>query len=131
MKSAFRCLWAVAFVALLSFGAGCITRTDSVWIEQGKMVVNNAVLASSLQVKQDAGKITPEGFLRVQVRVINKNSHDLSFQYRFKWLDRDGLTISQISAPWQPMTLHGTEVHELEGVSGVKGAEDFRLEIRQ
>jgi len=131
MKTTIGFIGALAVVAVMSLGSGCATRTDGNRIEKGKMVVNNGILASGLEVIQDAGRRTPEGFLRVQVRLINKDSGDMKLQYRFKWIDADGMTLSQISAPWSPLVLHGTEVHELEGVSGMQGADDFRLEIRQ
>ena len=121
-------LAALATVSLV----GCLSpKTSGVWVEKGRLYVEDASFALNLNLVQDAVEKTPEGFLHVQVTVQNANQQDYRCQYRFEWKTKQGLVPTHAKPPWRPIVLHGRDVVPLEAVSPLQGTDDFRLAIRR
>ena len=115
-------------VAVLS---GCLPPpTSGLRINDGTIVSTNPAFASHFKAHRDTCVETPEGFLRVQVRLENLERADRQLQYRFQWIDDDGMDITSAKPLWKILTLHGRDIVELEAVCPVKGAKDFRLALR-
>lgn len=112
--------------------AGCAApKTSGIWIEKGCLHLEDPAFAANIELIEDAREKTPEGFLHAQVQVQNKIDKDLFCQYKFEWKDKKGLLLVHQPMPWTPLVLHGNEILELDGVSILEKAEDFRLKIRR
>ena len=120
-------------VAVLAMAlAGCLSpKTSGVWVEKGRLYIEDAAFALNLNLVQDATERTPEGFLHVQVTVQNTNQQDYPCQYRFEWKTKEGLVQTHAKTPWRPIVFHGRDVVPLEAVSPLQGTDDFRLAIRR
>ena len=119
---------AAALVAL----AGCLSpKTSGVWVEKGRLYIEDSAFALNLNLVQDAMERTPEGFLHVQVTVQNTNQQDYPCQYRFEWKTKEGLVQTHAQTPWCPVVFHGRDVVPLDAVSPLQGTDDFRLAIRR
>ena len=119
--------------SVLALGlAGCLSpKTSGVWVEKGRLYIEDPAFALNLDLVQDAMGRTPEGFLHVQVTVQNTDQRDYPCQYRFEWKTAQGLVQTHAQTPWRPIVLHGRDVVPLEAVSPLQGTADFRLCIRR
>lgn len=122
----------LAVLCVTSALAGCLSpKTSGLWVEKGRLYLEDAAFATNLDIVQDAMERTPEGFLHVQVTVRNTNQHDYRCQYRFEWKTAQGMVQTHAHTPWRPAVLHGRDVTPLEAVSPLQGTADFRLSIRR
>ena len=123
---------AIAIAAACVFSGGCLSpKTSGLLVEKGRLTIGNASFGLGIDISQDASRLTDDGFLHVQVELKNNDERDYSFQYRFVWMDKDGLEMKHALSPWRQVVLHGRELATIEAVSTVKGAADFRLYMRQ
>ena len=125
---------AFALVCVLAIGAtGCLRgrMTSGVVTEEGRLIIEDPSFALNLELVRDARTRTPEGFLHAQATLKNTNRHDYSCQYQFTWFDAAGMAMPHALTPWKPLVLHGRETKELDAVSSVQGAADFRLKVRR
>ncbi|MBR6470859.1 MAG: YcfL family protein [Victivallales bacterium] len=112
--------------------AGCLApKTSGVWVEKGRIILSDPAFAANLEVVRDAREKTAEGFLHAQVTLQNLNQEDFQCQYCFEWRDENGLMQTHAPTPWRPLVFHGGEVKEVDGVSPLQGASDFRLKLRR
>ena len=122
-------------VALLSLTAlvGCVAanRTSGVWIEKGRISIEDPAFAANIEILKDIREKTPEGHLHAQVTLQNSNRDDFDCQYRFEWRAENGMIQKHQPSPWQPLMLHGREVVDLDAVSLLQESADFRLSIRR
>ena len=122
----------LAVLCVTSALGGCLSpKTSGLWVEKGRLYLEDAAFATNLDIVQDAMERTPEGFLHVQVTVRNTNQHDYRCQYRFEWKTAQGMVQTHAHTPWRPAVLHGRDVTPLEAVSPLQGTADFRLSIRR
>ena len=128
MNTTFKVL-AIASLALLS---GCFwARTSGVWVESGRINIEDPAFAANIEVVRDVRERTPEGFLHAQVTLQNSNLEDYHCQYRFEWRDENGMIQTLQPSPWRPLVMHGREVVDLDAVSVLQDSADFRLSIRR
>lgn len=71
------------------------------------------------------------GLLKVQARLASNDHRDYAVQYKFRWYDAHGMEIAGDSRPWLPLTLHGGEVVQPEGVSPKAGIGAVVVEVRK
>ena len=90
---------------------------------------NSAVLASNLKIAD-----TKTGYvgnlLKVQVDIKNDSRSDLSFQYKFKWLDKSGFEVAIDGRPWQPITITPYESRTVQGVAPNASVNSFRILVQ-
>lgn len=111
---------------------GCLSpKTSGMAVEKGRLLVHDAAFALNLEMVSDTVARTPEGFLRVQVKVRNANQTDFDCQYRFEWKTASGIVQTHAVTPWRPAVLHGRDETVFEAVSAIQGADDFRLIVRR
>lgn len=119
-----------ALLALALSFAGCITNTSGVIVEEQRVVVHNGLFGAHLRALGQTCRQTPTGFMEVQVELQNDDSSDFAFQYRFQWLDEDGVVIGSSSPVWKQVSEHGRDKYFLKESSESVLAKDFRLVIR-
>jgi len=119
-------------LASLAMFAGCVMpRTSGVWVEKGRLNIEDPAFAANIELVRDVRERTVEGFLHAQVTLQNVNREDFDCQYCFEWRAENGMIQKHQSSPWRPLVLHGREVKELDAVSILHGSADFRLKIRR
>ena len=116
---------------LALFAGGCLSAaTSGTRIDDGTIISNNPAFASHFKAHRDASVVTPEGFRRVQVRLENLERANRELQYRFIWMDEHGMTMTAAKPLWKILTIHGSDIVDLEGICPIQGAADFRLDLR-
>ena len=110
---------------------GCLSSaTSGTRINDGTIMSNNPAFASHFKAYRDTSIVTPEGFRRVQVRLENLERANRQLQYRFQWIDENGMAMSAAKPLWKVLTIHGRDIVELEAICPILGAADFRLDLR-
>lgn len=109
---------------------GCVSDTSGIRIEDSRLIVDNPRFASHFRISHHLKRKLETGLMQVQLTIQNDDRGDVRFQYRFEWLDADGMLIEETSPMWQVASIHGKDKKVLEGVSESKQAADFRLVIR-
>jgi len=54
----------------------------------------------------------------------------LDFQYKFAWLNKDGIEINPDGGPWTPLIMYGNESRTVQSVAPNPSAREFRIKIR-
>lgn len=122
----------LAAAAAALFCAGCLApRTSGIDIQNGKLRVADAAFRSRFVLLKEATARTPEGFLRVSVSLENAGTRTYPCQYRFVWLDADGLELDAAKSQWTPLSLLGRQKSDLQRTSPTVDASGYRLEIRR
>ena len=122
----------IVAIASLAMVAGCaMPRTSGVWVEKGRLNIEDPAFAANIKVINVSHEKTPEGFLHAQVEVENTNRTDYKCQYRFEWIRIGGMTQKHSEMSWSPITLQGRTPTRLEGACTVRDADQFRFFIRR
>lgn len=121
----------VAVTSLVMFVGCAMPRTSGVWVEKGRLNIEDPAFAANIKVINELHEKTPEGFLHAQVEVENTNREDFDCQYRFEWIRIGGMTQKHSEMSWHPITLHGRTPTRLEGMCAVRDADQFRIFIRR
>jgi uncharacterized protein YcfL len=129
MKNAFT-LFSSTFFLLLG---GCVATSSSTTVEKSgseyKVTVNSLVLDNHIRVTERSAS-RPDGLLKAQVRGKNMKAKDIQFEYRFIWLDADGMRIDTGMSIWKPLLLSGKEDAFMVGIAPTPQAVDFLLGVR-
>jgi len=128
-----------AFLAALATLTGCSSTTVNTVepaspVAQRELVSDRRVLTDpSLNRKvRIVGLNTasgPEGFLKVQVEVVNVTSRVHSFTYQIEWFDENGIIIQLPSATSLPRSIEGWESLMLTATAPTPRAKDFRVKF--
>ena len=90
---------------------------------------NSDLLASNLKIAD-----TKTGFagnlLKVQVEIKNDSGSALSFQYKFKWLDKSGFEVGIDGRPWQPLSITAYESKMVQGVAPNSSVNSFKVLVQ-
>lgn len=90
---------------------------------------NSGVLSSSLSIAD-----TKTGFvgnmLKTQVTIKNDSRSDLSFQYKFKWLDQSGFEVAIDGRPWTPLTITPYESKTVQGIAPNPSVKSFKVLVQ-
>lgn len=78
----------------------------------------------------EIGKRDVSGLIQAQVVMQNKTRKDLAIEYRFTWLDGDGMVIKTPLTTWMPVNASAKEKLYIKTVAPVKDAVDFECAIR-
>lgn len=123
--------FAFAFLAAASLAlCGCLSDTAGVRVENERLIIDNFRFASHFSMTHQLRRNTATGFVHVQVWLQNADKNDIEFQYRFQWMDADGMLLDETTSAWRTARIHGRDRLALEGVSESPLAADFRLVVR-
>lgn len=121
----------------LGLGAGCQNRVNVIEparpasaadIILDKRVVLDQALARNLEVEYLNQAFT--GDLRtVQATVRNTTRRSIQFQYRYDWIDVDGMHLPSPASTWVIRTLLPGESTSLAATAPTPRAADFRFQI--
>ncbi len=128
----------VAFCAVALAVAGCHNPMNSVENAQkegqrnmisDQRVVSDTGLNSSVSVVGVNTTMTPGGFLKVQVELLNRKKSSHNFNYRFEWFDQNGMQINNSSTAVIAEEIDGRESKFISAIAPLQTAKDFRLKL--
>lgn len=128
MKTALLCLLSMAAVAL----AGCLSSAPTEVEKRGgeyAVTVNSLLLDNHIRVTERSTRRT-NGLLEAQVRGQNVGRQDVQCEYRFIWLDPDGIRLDTETSTWKQLSLHAKESAFMTGICPSPDGTDFLLSIR-
>lgn len=112
--------------------AGCLSSAPTTVEKQGavyKVTVNSLLLKNHIRVKERSTRRV-NGLLEAQVRGQNVSGKDVQFEYRFIWLDKDGIRIDTEMSTWKSLNLHAKETAFMKGIAPTSEASDFLMAVR-
>ena len=127
-------LKALVFTGLSSFIMGCaVNETATVTVnDDGTSQViesNSGLLSSSLTIAD-----TKSGFvgnlLKAQATIKNDSGSALNFQYKFKWLDKNGFEVAIGGRPWTPITITPHESKAVQAVAPNPSVNSFKILVQ-
>lgn len=118
---------------LVTLGACAVNETATVTVaEDGTTQViesNSGVLSASLAIADT--KVGYAGnLLKVQATIKNDSRSDLNFQYKFKWLDKDGFEVAINGRPWTPLSITPYESKSVQGVAPNPSVKAFKIMVQ-
>lgn len=94
-----------------------------------KRVETDLSLKDKAHMQQLITAHTPDGFLKVQAQLYNGTNKRARINYRFEWVDQDGMLINTPLSSWKQLSLAGRETGLIQATAPVKNAVDFRLKL--
>lgn len=128
MKTAMLCLMSMLAVAM----TGCLSAAPTEVEKRGDVytvTVNSLLLDNHIRVTERSTRRT-NGLLEAQVRGQNVSRQDVQFEYRFIWLDADGIRVDTGSSTWKQISLHAKESAFMTGICPSPDATDFLMSVR-
>ena len=124
------------FAALLL--QGCLSTSTGgleVSLKEGEsraaIRVDDNFFSQHVDVEEAAARRAASGFLESRVLVRNRLDKDFPIQYKFVWLDRDGIEIQPDGRPWEQRVLHGGEAAALMSTAPQQGCVRFVVRVRR
>ena len=120
--------------AVLAAGlmGGCLSSAPTTVEKQGseyKVIANSLLLNNHIRVVERSTRLV-NGLLEAQVRGQNIKGKDIQFEYRFVWLDKDGVRLDTEMTTWKPLALHAKEVALMTAIAPTPEATDFLMAVR-
>jgi uncharacterized protein YcfL len=124
--------------ALLLSVSGCKTSVSSVEnaqkTGQRKMVsdqraITDKRLSNRVSIVGVNTAMTPGGFLKVQVELLNTTRSPQQFSYRFEWFDANGMQITELTTAEMPDQIQGAEDKFISSVAPTPACRDFRVKF--
>lgn len=123
-----------ALLALLALGACSSPKVNTVQsAEPSKDLYEKVVFSDKLDKKvhiQNVVTKTENGFLQVQVDLVNTTRDKETFEYAYEWFDADGMQVAPSTAIWTQATIYPGETRSFPVTAGSKAATDFRFKIK-
>jgi uncharacterized protein YcfL len=125
-------------LAWLTFGAACLVVCTSCAHRSGTVVAtypstditeNSRLFAKWIRVK-DYNAALRNGLLQAQINVLNNRQKDCHFEYRYRWINADGMEVAEGLSTWKVVSIGAKQTAFLQGVAPSKEAEDFVLDLR-
>ncbi len=134
MKHKFNILLRVtAVLVLIGIAAGCRSVPSAgITVEsypKNSISVNSKIMGGLFNVTEVVAA-KENDLLNAQVTVQNITRRDCQAEYRFEWMDKNGLSITTPMTVWIPVNASAMEKVRMHGVAPNKAAEDFSLIVR-
>lgn len=95
-----------------------------------RLVLSNTSLAGDVSLV-DQKAVFVGDLLKASVTIQSKVGNTLNLQYRFTWLDGNGMEINPESGTWKPLILYGKDNKTLLGVAPNPSAKEFKVVVRE
>jgi uncharacterized protein YcfL len=130
----------VLLITMLLATAGMITACRSITPSAGitvdtypetSITVNSKIVGKYLEVLEyNARSLPGSDILQGQITVQNKSKDDIQMEYRFKWLDGDGMVVDTGMSIWKQVSISAKEKKSLKATAPNKKVEDFEVMVR-
>ena len=131
-------LAAAGFAAGLLAVSGCKTSMNSVENAQktgqrsmvaDQRAVTDTGLAKKVSIVGVNSAMTPGGFLKVQVELLNTTRSLARFSYHFEWFDASGMQLSTGASAEIPDQIQGGEDKFISSIAPTTACKDFRVKF--
>ncbi|WP_250656708.1 YcfL family protein [Alkalimarinus coralli] len=127
-------LKAVIIAGGISAMAGCaVNETATVTVnDDGTTQIiesNSGLLSDSLSIADSKTGFVGD-LLKAQVSIKNDSRSDLNFQYKFKWLDKNGFEVAVDGRPWIPISITPYETKTVQGVAPNPTVNAFKILVQ-
>jgi uncharacterized protein YcfL len=92
-------------------------------------VITDSGLARKVSFVGINQTMTPGGFLKVQIQLLNRKRSLQRFSYQFEWFDANGMQINNIVSPTVPDQIDGGESKFISGIAPTAACKDFRVKF--
>ncbi|MFM1850771.1 MAG: hypothetical protein RIS54_455 [Verrucomicrobiota bacterium] len=96
-----------------------------------KRVITDNTLAGTFRVVSINQGTVSGNLLKVQATVENLKSKLRTLNYKFEWIDQDGMAVGSPNEGWKTIQLQGREITTISTVAVSPRAVDFRLKFRE
>jgi len=96
-----------------------------------KRVITDNSLAGTFRVVSINQATVSGNLLKIQATVENLKSSTRTLNYKFEWVDVDGMAVEAPNETWKALRLQGRETATIGTVSVNPRAVDFRLKFRE
>src|SRR5208283_361110 len=124
--------------ALLVVVSGCKTSMNSVENAQktgqrqmvaDQRAVTDKSLANRVSIVGVNSAMTPGGFLKVQIELLNNTRSPQRFSYHFEWFDASGMQITTLAPDEVSDEIQGGEDMFISGLAPTPECRDFRVKF--
>ena len=118
--------------------SGCKTSVNSVENAQktgqrtmmtDQRVITDGSLKKKVSLVGVNTAMTPGGFLKVQIELLNTTRSPQRFSWRFEWFDANGMQINNVASPTIPDQIEGEESKFISSVAPTPACKDFRVKF--
>lgn len=120
--------------------AGCATNVNTVERAESRAtpsyvgdrhVITDKSLAKTFQVLSVNQATVSGNLLKVQATVSNLKNKTRTLNYKFEWIDQDGMAVDSPNETWKAVLFQGRETKTLSTVAISPRAVDFTLKLRE
>ncbi len=97
---------------------------------QTQVRVNSVLFGGWFKVVQSAVARGDNGLLQATITVASLKNSDCQIEYRYRWLDTNGIEVTSGASVWRPLSVGAMERKALTGIAPAKNASDFVLDVR-
>lgn len=124
--------------ALLLIVSGCKTSVNSVENAQktgqrqmisDQRAITDSSLGKKVSIVGVNQAMTPGGFLKIQVELLNTTRSLQRFSYQFEWFDADGMQITSVVSPVVADQIEGGEDKFISSQAPTPACKDFRVKF--
>jgi uncharacterized protein YcfL len=124
--------------ALLLAVCGCSNSMNSVENAQktgqrqmisDQRAVTDTGLGKKVSIVGVNSAMTPSGFLKVQIELLNTTKSFQRFSYHFEWFDANGMQLSTLAPAEIPDQIEGGEDKFISSVAPTPACKDFRVKF--
>ncbi len=96
-----------------------------------KRVITDNTLAGAVRVVSINQATVSGNLLKIQATVENLKSTARTVNYKFEWIDQDGMAVASPNETWKSLRLQGRETQTISTVAISPKAVDFKLKFRE
>lgn len=96
-----------------------------------KRVITDNTLAGTFRVVSINQGTVSGNLLKVQATVENLKNKLRTLNYKFEWIDENGMAVDSPNETWKAIQLQGRETQTISTVAITPKAVDFRLKFRE
>jgi uncharacterized protein YcfL len=131
---------ALATMGLGLMLAGCATNVNTYERAQSeaspsyvadKRIITDNTLAGTFRVVSINQATVSGNLLKIQATVENLKNKSRTLNYKFEWVDQDGMAVDSPNETWKSILLQGRETQTISTVAVTPRAADFRLKFRE
>ncbi len=130
----------VLAVSLVLFASGCASNVNSYERAESqatpnviadKRIITDNTLAGTIRVVSINQGTVSGNLIKIQATVENLRNSQRTVNYKFEWIDQDGMALDSANETWKTLPLQGRETTSISTVAISPRAVDFRLKFRE
>jgi len=84
-----------------------------------------------IEVDKTSLSLVEGGLPQARAVLTNDTNKELKFEYKFVWLDTEGVPLDETDRPWRPAKLAGKDRMTVTGTAPFDRARRFQIQIRK